>query len=69
MAGMAKQVLGHSANCAWALPVSAGAKSLGCELVALVALVAGLRGNKLATVKWRLTNGLGRTWSQNRTFG
>jgi hypothetical protein len=33
------------------------------------ALDAGLRGNKNATVKRRLTNGLGKSWSQNRTFG
>jgi len=33
------------------------------------ALGAGLRGNKNAELSWRLTNGLGKTWSQNRTFG
>src|ERR1700733_620245 len=27
------------------------------------------RGNKNASLKRRLTNGLGKTWSQNRTFG
>ena len=67
MAGIiAKRVPKRSAKCACALPVSTGAKSFGCELVALV---AGLHGNKNAKAKWRLTNGLGKTWSQNRTFG
>jgi hypothetical protein len=30
---------------------------------------AGLRGNKDVKLKRRLTNGLGKTWRQNRTFG
>jgi hypothetical protein len=32
-------------------------------------LGAGLRGNKNAAFKQRLTNGLGQTWSQNRALG
>jgi len=33
------------------------------------ALSVGLRGNKNAELNRRLTNGLGKTRSQNRTFG
>jgi len=41
----------------------------GVSSLRTCALGAGLRGNKNAKLKRRLTNGLGKTWSQNRTFG
>jgi hypothetical protein len=48
-----------------------GVKSMSMigQFIRMRVLGAGLRGNKNAELSQRLTNGLGKTWSQNRTFG